>query len=106
MEQLINRIRFFHLISGVLVSQQADPLCGRCKAFANTVMWAREGISKTRSDEIKLPQDILMLLSEAERRTTAIIVPVDAMGQKKAGNCMMPKGICFVKIPKSIMEEL
>jgi hypothetical protein len=106
MEKLISRIRYFHFISGVLVSQQADPLCSHCKAFANTVTWTREGISKTRPDGIKIPQDILMLLSEAEQRTTAIIVPVDAMGQKKAGNCMMPKGVCFVKIPKSIMEKL
>lgn len=110
MEQLINRIRFFHFISGVLVSQQADPVCGHCKAFANTVRWTVEGISNLQAGEAsekgRVPQEILLLLSEAGRKTADISVADDAVGQKKAGNCMMPKGLCFVKIPKSIMEKL
>lgn len=104
MEQLVNRIRFFHFISGVLVSQQADPVCGRCKAFANTVRWTREGISGMEA--VGLPGEIPGLLSEAQRRMEDIAVPEDAVGQKRAGNCRMPQGVCFIKIPKSILEKI
>ena len=108
MDQLINRIRFLHFMSGVLVNQQADPICGHCKAFANTVRWTREGISREEAGSAsgKLPDDILRLLSEAQRRMAGIVVPEDTVGQKKAGNCKMPEGVCFVKIPKSILERL
>jgi hypothetical protein len=108
MENLINRIRFLHFMSGVLVNQQADPVCGHCKAFANTVRWTREGISSeeaSRASE-KLTAEILRLLSEAQRRTAGIVVPEDTVGQKKTGNCRMPEGVCFVKIAKSILERL
>jgi hypothetical protein len=108
MEHLINRIRFFHFISGVLLNQQADPICGHCKAFANTVRWTREGISSEEAGSAsgKLPAEVLRLLSEAQRRMAGIVVSEDTVGQKKAGNCKMPEGVCFVKIAKSILERL
>lgn len=107
---MINRIRFFHFISGVLDNRQEDPLCGHCKAFANTVRWTREGIFGSEiSDASKtgrLPDKIVELLSEAQRVSSGIMVSEDCTGQKKAGNCSMPPGVCFVKIPKSIMEKI
>jgi hypothetical protein len=108
MEHLINRIRFFHFIAGVLLNQQTDPICGHCKAFANTVRWTREGISSQEAGRASenLSDEVLRLLSESHRRVAGILVPEDTVGQKKAGNCKMPEGVCFVKIPKSILERL
>ena len=110
MEQMINRIRFFHFISGVLANRGADPFCAQCKAFANTVKWTREGMSgediRSAQEKGELPDEILELLSEAQRISSAIKVSEDSVGQKKAGNCAMPPGVCFVKIPKSIMEKI
>ena len=105
MDQLINRIRFFHFISGVLINQSEDPVCGRCKAFANTVRWTREGISTLQGNG-EIPDQILRLLSDAQRMASGIVVPEDTVGQKKAGNCRMPQGVCFVKASKSILEKL
>ncbi len=108
MEHLINRVRFYHFISGVLLNQQADPVCGHCKAFVNTVRWTREGIASEEAgrDSQKFTTEILRLLSEAQRRTAGITVSENAVGQKKAGNCKLPEGVCFVKIPKSLLERL
>jgi hypothetical protein len=108
MENLINRVRFFNFISGVLLNQQADPICSHCKAFVNTVRWTREGISgeEASRDVEKMTAEILRLLSEAQRRTAGIAVSENAVGQKKAGNCKLPEGVCFVKIPKSLLERV
>lgn len=110
MEDLINRIRFFHFISGLLANQQADPLCANCKAFANTARWTMEVMSgeeiRSAQERGKLPDQILGLLSEARRISSGIKVSEDSVGQKKAGNCRMPPGVCFVKIPKSIVEKI
>lgn len=110
MEDLINRIRFFHYISGVLVKRQSDPLCGYCRAFANTVRWTGEGISNIESGEVlkegAIPGGIIELLWEAKRMTSGISVPENTVGQKKEGNCRMPAGVCFVKISKSVLERI
>lgn len=108
MEELINRIRFCHFISGVLLNQQADPICRQCKAFANTVRWTQEGISNDENAAAskQLPREILGLFFEARRRLSDFAVSEDAGGQKKAGNCKMPRGVCFVKIPKSVLEKM
>lgn len=100
-----NRIRYIHFMSGVLATQQADPLCCRCKAFANTVARTREALADCRPDGDP-PAEVRALLNEAGRRLDALRPPEDAVGQKKAGNCRLPEGVCFVKVPKKIGESL
>jgi len=110
MAELINKIRYYHFISGVLVHQQADPLCCKCKAFANTAERMKEGVSELESvhgEKIQvLPSDLLSLLEEARDRIGRIKPPADAVGQKKAGNCKMPEGVCFIKLPKAILDKI
>lgn len=110
MTNLHNRIRFFHYISRVLHGQQADPYCGKCKAFANSVAAVEESLAEWESahmGELKdLPGDIRHLLGEARGEIATIKRPENALGQKKAGNCKMPEGVCFVKISKKIAEQL
>lgn len=108
--QLINRIRSFHYISHVLEGQQSDPLCGICKAFANTAAKLEEALAELEirhTGELKnLSGDIRCLLSEARSRMAQLKTPENAAGQKKAGNCKMPEGVCFVKASKAILEKL
>ncbi|MBI5211742.1 MAG: hypothetical protein HY957_00020 [Nitrospirae bacterium] len=46
------------------------------------------------------------ILSEAKKILTGLKIIEDAVGQKKAGNCKMPEGVCFVKLSKSILEKI
>ncbi len=110
MSEIINRIRFYHYISFVLSNQQKDPLCGMCKAYANTVLAMSEGLSLLEgehNDEITaVAPQVAQLLEEARGKIKAIDAPKDSVGQKKAGNCKMPEGVCFVKSSKAILNRL
>ncbi|MFZ5997748.1 MAG: hypothetical protein ACOYW7_09705 [Nitrospirota bacterium] len=110
MFQLVNYIRYYHYMAIVLEGQMADPLCGKCKALANTAARTEEGLAELESGhagEIKdLPGDIRHLLAEARSKLATLKVPETITGQKKAGNCKMPEGVCFVKASKAILERI
>jgi hypothetical protein len=69
-----------------------------------------EGLSalerEYQEEFISLPGDIMQLLEEASARIRAIRPSEDVVGQKKAGNCKMPEGVCFVKSSKAILNQL
>ena len=106
--ELTNRTRYYYFIAGVLSRQQSDPLCGRCKAFANSVESIRESLIEfehsCRDELIKMPPEVQGLLEHARNAVKVINPPQNAVGQKKAGNCKMPEGVCFVKTSKKIVE--
>lgn len=105
--EIPNRVRFYYYISGVLANQQTDPLCGICKAFANSVRIVREDIGEfERTQEGTLPGELQYVFFNAKKTLSELHPPVDAVGQKKAGNCKMPEGICFVKTSKAIIEKI
>jgi len=110
MADLINQIRFYHFISGVLHQQQSDPLCSNCKAFANTVKRMKENISELKSGHVEkmpaLPGEMLHILEEAQDKIGRIKTFEDAVGQKKAGNCRLPEGVCFIKLSKAILDKI
>ena len=110
MSELYNQVRYFHYISHVLQGQQVDPICCKCKAFVNTVIRTEESIAEWESahagEIVDLPGDIRLLLTEARSEIATIKRPENAEGQKKAGNCTMPEGVCFVKISKGIREKV
>ena len=110
MSRFIEQIRFYHYISGVLAIQQADPLCGTCKAYANSVAALKEGLAgleHEHSDKLScLPGETSHLFEEARNRLFSVKTADDATGQKKAGNCKMPEGVCFIKAAKAILHKL
>jgi hypothetical protein len=110
MSELINQVRFYHFISGVLYQQQSDPLCSKCKAFANTAKRMKENISELSSAHVEkmhtLPLEILHILEEAQDRIGKIKTFEEAVGQKKAGNCRLPEGVCFVKLSKAVLDKI
>jgi hypothetical protein len=110
MSKLINEIRFYNFISGVLCQQQTDPFCRDCKAFENTAARMKEGLSEledllTRNTEPVSPA-MRALINEARIRLEGLTIPVGAVGQKKAGRCGMPEGVCFIKLSKAIRDKI
>jgi hypothetical protein len=97
-------------LAGVLVNQQRDPLCSRCKAFANTVQAAREILALSEARELEShaapSRDAVRLLREAAALLGGLVVPSEAVGQKKAGNCLLPQGQCFVKSALAFVRGL
>lgn len=110
MSELDNRIRYFHYMARVLEGQQDDALCANCKALVNTAVRIEEGLAELESGhaaEIKdLPGALRHLLAEARSRVAVVKRPETAQGQKKAGNCRMPEGVCFIKISKAVAEKI
>ena len=110
MTDLINQIRFYHFISGVLHNQLSDPLCSNCKAFANTVKRMKENIIGLKSVHVEnmhtLSGEMLHILEESQDRIGRIKTLEDAVGQKKAGNCRLPEGVCFIERSKAIVDKL
>ncbi len=106
MSERINVVRFYHYIAGVLVNQQSDPLCCKCKPYTNTVSRMRDGVAEQLKDRSTLSKEIAALLDSAQQKIASIQVSEDAIGQKKAGNCKMPEGVCFVKASKAILKNI
>ena len=94
----------------MLSRQKADLFCGRCKAFANSVAAVRDAMEtfeRAHSGEIAgLSEELRTALSEAKRTLAELNPPADAVGQKKAGNCKLPQGVCFVKSSKALMDKI
>lgn len=107
---MLNRIRYYHFMAGVLANQQHDPLCSICKAFTNSVSAVSEGIDsfeKTGASEASAMSTEHRALLDDARKSLADLHPVpDAVGQKKAGNCHLPQGVCFVKTSKALQEKM
>ena len=107
---LVNTVRGYHYLSGVLVNQKSDPFCRRCKAFVNTTTAAREGLSDFEREggtEIHgLPAELQRIYADTKTTLAGIVLPDDAVGQKKAGNCKLPEGVCFVKSARSLLQNL
>lgn len=107
---MINRIRYVYFMSGVLAGQQHDPFCSRCKACANTLARIREMLAEVEQEAAARPeglsQESRILAALARTRLETVNVPEDAVGQKKAGNCRLPEGVCFVKSSKKLADLL
>ena len=110
MSKLVNQIRFYNFISGVLCQQQADPLCRECKAFENTAARMKEGLSELEhllaGNTESVSPEMHAATAEARGRVESLRIPVGAVGQKKAGRCKMPERVCFMKLSKAICDRI
>jgi len=108
--QCITRIRGYYYISGVLTKQGGDPSCSKCKAFVNTTQASREGLKdfeRMQNDELQgMPAEIQRIFTDAKTALAGIVLPDNAVGQKKAGNCKLPEGVCFVKSAGALLQNL
>lgn len=106
---LLTRLRYYHFIAGVLANQQHDPLCSICRAFTNSVQQIRQNVQEhmmTNAVELTALQEEYSIMLDDIKMMLADLHPLpDAVGQKKAGNCKLPQGICFVKSSKALFNR-
>lgn len=104
MADTVSSVRAYAYLAGVLQNQQRDRFCGKCKAFVNSVTSVREHIARFENEHGRSGLD--HTFSEAKSSLESIVLPQDVPGQKKAGNCLLPQGACFVKSSLRILELL
>jgi len=107
---MVNNVRGYYYLSGVLMNQMRDPFCHACKAFVNTTTAARQGLTdfeRSGGSEIRsLPNELQRIFADAKTALAGIVLPDNAVGQKKAGNCKLPEGVCFVKSARALLQNL
>jgi hypothetical protein len=106
---LQNQARGYVYLYEMLKQRQADPFCRTCSAYNKTITAVRESLAKfenqlTAAGEM-LPAEFSRLYSEARAGIASLKLPENPAGQKKAGNCKLPEGVCFVKLSYAIFER-
>lgn len=108
--ELINQIRAYHYLAGVLTNQQHDLYCHACSAWNNTLNNIREALKQFEAGHAAELRDLSpeakALLTEARSRLAGLVNAAEPTGQKKAGNCKLPEGVCFVKLSRAITEKV
>lgn len=108
--ELLNQVRGHHFLLGVFRSRQADPFCAVCSAFANTLKAAGESfaaLEQGNADALRmLSPEFSAMMAETRSGLAAITSPADPSGQKKAGNCRLPEGVCFIKASRALVQKI
>lgn len=108
--ELENQVRGYHFLLGIFRNQQQDPYCSVCSAFANTLTAARENLAALEAEHADalrtLAPEFLPLLAETRAGLSILQGPVAPSGQKKAGKCRLPQGVCFMKASFSLLQQV
>jgi len=108
--EILNHLRAHHYLAGVLANQQHDLFCGQCSAWNNTLNNAREALKQFETEHAaalhNLSPDAIALLAETRSSLAGLVNASNPSGQKKAGNCKLPEGVCFVKASRALLEKV
>ncbi len=108
--ELTNHVRTYVFLARIFEGQQNDPYCGVCKARVNSVANARESLAAFESAHAAeigaMPAEFRQMLDAAKHVLAGLQLPENAAGQKKAGNCKLPEGVCFVKASLSFLQKM
>jgi hypothetical protein len=108
--ELMNQVRGYHFLLGVFRNQQKDPFCGVCSAFANTLKAARENFAtfeSAHSEALKaITPEFGSMLAGTRAGLSTLQSPAAPTGQKKAGNCKLPQGMCFIKASFALVQQI
>jgi hypothetical protein len=106
----VNAVRAVCFLAGVLQKQRQDPFCGNCKAWVNSAIAVRELLSSFDAEQAaepdRLQPELAALYENAGTVLAGLVLPPDVPGQKKAGNCLLPPGVCFAKSSKAILQKI
>jgi len=105
-----NHIRGYAYLFKVLTGQQGDLFCGKCKAFVNTAAAARLDLAAFEQENAAgiqaLPGELQRVLAETKVMSEGLVLIENASGQKKAGKCKLPEGVCFVKSGRALLKSV
>lgn len=108
--ELLNQVRGHHFMLGAFKNQQQDPYCSVCSAFANTLKAARESLARLEAehgDAFKsLSPEFAGMMAETRAGLMTFQGPAGPSGQKKAGNCKLPQGVCFIKASFALVKQI
>jgi hypothetical protein len=108
--ELMNQVRGYHFLLGVFTNQQKDPYCSVCSAFANTLKAARENFAtfeSVHSDSLKaIAPEFGSMLALTRAGLSTLQSSTNPSGQKKAGNCKLPQGMCFIKASFALVQQI
>jgi hypothetical protein len=108
--ELLNKVRGYHFMLGVFNNQKNDPYCIACSAFANTLKAARENLATLEAEHGEalkaLSPEFGRMMAETRTGLSILQGPADPAGQKKAGNCKLPQGICFIKTSFALVQQI
>jgi hypothetical protein len=108
--ELLNQVRGYHFMLGVFVNRQKDPYCIACSAFANTLKTVRENFGRFEAEHGEalkaLSPEFGRIMAETRTGMSILQGPADPSGQKKAGNCKLAQGVCFVKTSFTLIQQI
>lgn len=108
--ELVNQVRAYRFLFGVLTSQQADPYCGQCSAWNNTLNNTRDALARFEAEQeaaiAPLTSEMKRLLADTRDGLAGLKGPGAPVGQKKAGNCHLPEGVCFIKASLALLPRV
>ena len=108
--ELLNQVRAYHYLAGVLTNQQRDFFCRQCSAWNNTLNNVREAFKQFEAEHAAelqaLSPEAQALLAGTRSGLASLANAPEPVGQKKAGNCKLPQGVCFVKVSRAILEKV
>jgi hypothetical protein len=108
--ELANQVRGYHFMLGVFRNQQKEPYCIACSAFANTLKAARENVAKLDAEHSEalntLSTEFGRMMAETRTGLSILQGSSEPSGQKKAGNCKLPQGVCFIKASFALVQQI
>jgi hypothetical protein len=108
--ELLNQVRAYHYLVNVLTNQQRDLFCHACSAWNNTLNNTREAFKQFEAGHAAglraLSPEAQTLLAETRSRLAGLVNAANPAGQKKAGNCKLPEGVCFVKLSRAVLDSV
>ena len=108
--EIMNQARSYAYLFGVLKNQQVDPFCRSCNSFVNTLTALKENLVKFEGQHAaaigNLPGELSRLFADTKSGITAMKQPENPVGQKKAGKCKLPEGLCFTKSSLTILQKI
>ncbi|GEM_PF-1194475 len=105
---IINKIRAFYFMAGVLKLQQTDPRCSVCKSRKEVAEELIEEFNEFKeiTDFEAVPEIFKNKLKDIEDILSQIKLPEKPIPQRKVGDCHFPDKECLVKECFEIFEDL
>lgn len=104
---IINKIRAFYYMSGVLKNQEGDPRCSVCKSRKETAEELQELFNEFKKglSASEVPEQFQSKVEKIEETLNELKLPANPIPQRKVGGCHFPDKECIVKESFDIFED-